>query len=393
LIYEGRWFTFPHVVRNMKLKPYPIITFLLLGGLVSAQGVGAEDLGLNFEAPQLEKTSLDERVMSFSGNMRTIGLLSQKPLKDGNKSGIALMTATLGIEVNPIPNMSAVIQYDLGFFSPGVRDLYAAFSLPENAFVESITVGQFRPPLGLLTSEHRIYMKRFLGGSINDYDVGLKVSGSRSIFSYDLALVAGEGSGKRLFSDKWSVGIVPNIQIEIIPEWRVGMSAYFYNEKKIKDKQTAVGQDGELGTQLKVTEVLPNQFSHFILSSQLDWKKLEWTAEIATGHIRNIAKFGRFFKSDAFLGAIKGKQTVSLYNTIAYRFFNTIKGFYRLDAIAFDMDYLGDLFLTHTLGVEYRFLAFASIDMRMERNIEGRKVDPILTRNNDSIMAMLHVWF
>jgi len=179
------------------------------------------------------------------------------------------------------------------------------------------------------------------------------------------------------------------VQVEITPDWSLGASAYFYREKeKESEDETA-----SAGTQVSAKNLLPNRFSHFILSNQLQWKAFEWVSEVATGRIRDISKFSSFFKSEPFVNAIKDKQTVALYNTFGYRFLKNVKGYYRFDTIAFDKNYLGDLFLTHTLGVEYRFLNYASLDMRVERNEEGREVEPVMARNNDSIMAILHVWF
>ena len=124
-------------------------------------------------------------------------------LKGAKSNGLALMTSevsgmiTLSEEETGY-NTTAVASYDLSSVSSQVRNSYILFTnVDKKALLGTILVGKSYIPFGLLSDDHKSYLRNQTATSYNkDFEMGVTLSGSpKSGYHYDLTAMNGFQSG------------------------------------------------------------------------------------------------------------------------------------------------------------------------------------------------------
>jgi hypothetical protein len=132
-----------------------------------------------------------------SADFRALFYYPQRP--SPSRDGMGVMSGSIAghVAVDEAERIELVFEHNLAGFSAGnYRDTYALFRFVDEGkrgWLDSILVGRFRAPFGIVTDEHRTYTRLQTGSRWFDFDTGIMASGSPSDqFHYDLALVNGE---------------------------------------------------------------------------------------------------------------------------------------------------------------------------------------------------------
>jgi len=180
----------------------------------------------------------------FGFDFRTIFYTPvQKEDRESGKSGIGVMAALPSMAVpfykQKSQKWSLVYSHNVGgFYGTTPHDAYLKVQLYEDYrwYPQSIIVGRFSAPFGLLDDEHRTYIRQQTRTSWNDKEVGLLLSGDWSpVWHYDLAFVNGEQTAGAGFGGNqvalW--GSILNVRALFASwGWMFGASASYYNNEK-----------------------------------------------------------------------------------------------------------------------------------------------------------------
>lgn len=335
--------------------------------------------------PKIEETKTLAEMVQFSGDFRTIGFLSERPLKQG-KQGLAIMTSVVGVNVSPVESISTKLSYDLGLLNPGVRNAYVEFQFPNQNLFQHLRIGRFNAPFGITTPDHRLFIKQFIGGgNHNVFETGLETHGAiRRPLTYDLSLVHGNGTGDKFLSKEMSVALIPRIEMEWLQGFVAGVSGYYF--QRFRDKSIILAQGAASPPPMNA---ILGAHSTGVLG------KLELFLETQIGIKKNQDNpmLSQLVRDKDFSKGIKGGISLGYFAQARYQLLSNISSFYTLEQIAFDFRYWGDAFTRHTFGTEWRLFDFSSIEARVEMNLEGRKVPPDLSHANNAALLMLHAWF
>ncbi len=159
-----------------------------------------------------------------------------------SKGGLGVMAGSVAVHIplSEQKNSFLVIENNIaGFAAAPLRDTYLLYNFYKEAeykFFESLLVGRFRSPFGLISNEHRTYTRIQTGTRWFDFETGVLISGTpNSKIHYDVALVNGKnfsGQGLNLGqANEW--GSIINIRI--MPSFFMfGSSANYY--KSVQDE-------------------------------------------------------------------------------------------------------------------------------------------------------------
>lgn len=156
---------------------------------------------LNFEGKKFQtrwfKTNPLEIQKYISSQFIGLGYLPEK--SKTSSSGLGLMAGLFSAHVplSTKENTFLVIETNVaGFSTAPLRDTYFLYKFnPEKIYnwFDTVLVGRFRAPFGLITNEHRTYTKIQTGTRWFDFETGFMLSGNpTSQTHYDLALVNGK---------------------------------------------------------------------------------------------------------------------------------------------------------------------------------------------------------
>lgn len=142
---------------------------------------------------------LTNEYKNFYADFRAIYKRDEGNNLEGGSNGFALMSSEISGMVNVTEeeegfSTSAVASYDLSALSNQVRNSFILFTnADKKAPIYSILVGKTYIPFGLLTDDHRSYLRMQTNTSYNkDFEMGVTLSGTPFFkIHYDLTLMNG----------------------------------------------------------------------------------------------------------------------------------------------------------------------------------------------------------
>ncbi len=326
-------------------------------------------------------------------DMRAIALYPAKA--EQTQNGLALM------EVAPTGNIPitktgdkvdsrVVISYGLGGLAPGLREAYALFYTAdekENAWLNSLTVGKFVAPFGLLTEEHRTYTKMMTQTTENNFEMGGAISGDpHERVHYDFALTNGFQSGGAFTNNDLSYALIGNVR------WNPPSMPFF------------VGASGALHRTLTTKSYNPYAD---VLYAALSLDRL--TRNRLNGSIQTEVVWARGWNANppnsnityfipstqtSFMNAILDTQSFGWYLLFNYDLTSRLALVYKLDEYMPNSRYASDAFIRYGYGFKYFISSNIDILTRYEQSIAGRPgvyyTDSQAARNDFYIM--MHLW-
>ena len=248
-----------------------------------------------------------------------------------------------------------------GFSTP--RDAYLRVKLYDDyrAYPQFISVGRFSAPFGLLTDEHRTYVRWQTKSSWNDQEMGLLFSGDWSpALHYDLSIVNGEqtlgsfGEGRIL---DW--GSILNLRYMATSlGWIVGLSASAHNIKQCAESIKKCSSAVSLYQALSLDGLTNNLFPGMFL------------AEVVGGYNTNHRLTGQDFVANSkYLELLNEKFSIGGRAQLNYNFFADWSFIAKYDYLTLDVEYYGDAYHRIGAGINHFLNNQVQLQIRYEKAI------------------------
>lgn len=290
-----------------------------------------------------------------SADFRTMLFFPELP--DTTRSGMGVMSASVAGHFPLTKDKSTYLVVDqnvAGFLGASLRDTYLLhrFDQPaEYKWFESIMVGRFRAPFGIVTDEHRTYTRMQTGSQWFTFDTGLMLSGSPSDkVHYDLALVNGQNSdGQSLGAGQakhW--GSVFNIRY---------MPSFFW-----------------LGASGRVNET-PEDFNSHAVSlysvisfSRISLNRIPATLKLEYSQAKgfsDVLSHG-YTSNPAYAASLKKSVSEGILVQVDWNITNRWLLTYKYDLLKPDMQFPADMYDRHGLGFRWAMTAYTQLWFRSE---------------------------
>lgn len=291
-----------------------------------------------------------------SADFRTLFYYPQRA--GASKDGMGVMAGSVGghVALDEDKRVHLVIEHNVAGFSAGqFRDTYAMFKFSDegrSGWADSLLVGRFRVPFGIVTDEHRTYTRIQTGTEWYTFETGLLFSGTPSdTLHYDVGLVSGENSAGQSLpqgeAERW--GGVVNVRWMPGPAL-FGASALYHNHDPSGDSSWA-------GSIYSIWSVGRWTNDRVPLTIQVEHTR-------AWGSINHI---GQGFASDpAYVSAVARSQSLGWMGEADWQFSQHFWVLYKFDWLAPDRDYPSDYYVRHGFGVRWFLAANVMLQLRTE---------------------------
>ncbi|MDE0118702.1 MAG: hypothetical protein OXM55_01680 [Bdellovibrionales bacterium] len=304
----------------------------------------------------------------FGFDLRAI---AYTPLKNVDKqaNGLGVMAAIPSVSI-PFHSNDKGLEWRLvysqniggfgGFTTP--RDAYLRVKLYDDyrAFPQFITIGRFSPPFGLMTDEHRTYVRQQTKTSWNEQEMGILLSGDWSYkFHYDIAIVNGEQTKGQGFGEgliyEW--GAIANIRYLANWGWMAGVSGSAHHCVPVREEGKKCAAAASLYQVLSL-DSLTNS-----------WLPGALLAEAVAGYNTNSHLQGTKFVSNLnyLTSVLEDKYSVGARVQWNYNFFPDWTFVVKYDYLTLDWEYRKDAYYRVGAGLNHFFNNQTSLQVRYEK--------------------------
>lgn len=336
----------------------------------------------------------------FSVDYRAINInTTEGKNKNPNGSGIMTSSATAAVPVVQEEDGSevhAIASYDLGGFGGGARETYARFTTNSNGGVkpQSVVVGKFNIPFGLLTDEHRTYTRKGSNTSLNSFEMGAMISGNlHYAFHYDFAYVEGYQKNAGYPDAGNNYGVVLNLRYNFnnSPVF-VGLSG-LYNKGQIDSSTGEARKNDPWASSLYTAVSLDHLTNRTIKGSVL--------AEVVLAHNFNrpeynsgIGYFVNATDSPTYYNEILDKHSLGAMLRLDIDLSNKWSTFYKIDMFAPDEENMKDQFLLNSFGFKYWYNSNVDVDFRFEQTEVRRDgiEDTGVSASKNKFLVIGRIW-
>ncbi len=328
-----------------------------------------------------------------------------------NTNGVAIMNAIGAAHphLNEVPGLEGgvksqlVADYNFGVLGAGtLRNAYVLFPLKEEndySFFSSFMFGKFNIPFGLMTDEHRHYLRMQSKTTYNEFDTGVALSGdpSRRIH-YDMILTSantlGGGSGGFTSADaanpesRYGYGLNLRHDIQPMP-WLIGAS-WFAQKSLVFDTPTSYSIYAIYSGYRRNT---PRPFT--LLFEVVRSKG--WNNSSGNGTTPNNPTLATFFLPSSlstYADTVKEAKSLGMSSELQWDFSTKYMALYRYEQLQLDQKFPGERFERHSIGVKNYFMANASIQFRVEQarsRVQGIEVGQA-PATRDYYYAIFNYW-
>lgn len=260
-----------------------------------------------------------------------------------SRDGMGIMAGSVSghVALDEEKKIHLVIEHNIGGFAAApYRDTYALYKLDKDdgksRWAESILVGRFRVPFGLITDEHRTYVKIQSATEWYTFETGALLSGTPGEkLHYDLAIVSGENqTGQTLnkgSADRW--GTVANVRYMPGPVM-VGASYSFHEHEPARDSREAASLYALLSLGRWTYDRIPVElrFEHV--------RAKNWNSNLGQG----------FAKDPAYVSSLKYGRSEGYLATMTYRLTPHFNLVYKYDLLTPDSKFQSDFWERHGVG-------------------------------------------
>ncbi|MGZ3722694.1 MAG: hypothetical protein ACXVA9_07190 [Bdellovibrionales bacterium] len=275
------------------------------------------------------------------------------------KSGMGIMSGSVAghVALDEEKKIHLVIESNVaGFQQAMLRDTYALykFSTDERpAWFESLLVGRFRAPFGIITDEHRTYTRIQSGTEWFSMEAGALLSGQtgKANLHYDLAWLNGENTGGQSIAQngagRW--GTVLNLRYMPGPAMFGASYSYHRHDPKSESRTAA---------------------SFYTVVSVARWSdgKIPLTVELE--HVRATnwgGNLGRGFINDpGYAASLTSTQSYGYLAQVIWDLSHKFSWIYKFDWLVPDQNFPSDFYQRHGLGLRYWFGPNAWLQVRTE---------------------------
>ncbi len=291
----------------------------------------------------------------LSANFRALAYFPEKAKTTKGGMGVMSGSVALHAPLSEKKDTFLVIENNFaGFSAAPLRDTYLLYNFNKDgvySWYESLLVGRFRAPFGIVTDEHRTYTRFQTGTRWYDFETGMMFSGTPSSkLHYDIALVNGKNfSGQTLNpgqSEQW--GQIVNLRY--MPSFYLfGVSASNYKTTQAPDSRAL-----SLYSIVSLARV-----NNLIMPATV---KLEYSQAQGFNSILNQG-----FASDPnYVTAVQNSKSQAILARIDWLLTNKITLTYKFDWLTPDMDFPADVYDRHGVGVRWAISANTNLLARTE---------------------------
>lgn len=293
----------------------------------------------------------------LSADLRGLYYYPQRP--GPAKSGMGVMQGSVAghVWLDEEQTIRLVLEHNIaGFSQAQYRDTYALIRLSERkklySWFDTLIVGRFRSPFGIVTDEHRTYVRVQTATEFYTFQTGAMLSGNPSSqWHYDLAVVSGENSTGQSLQQGQAERMGSVLNIRWMPgSIMFGASGSYNEHDPIGESTKAVSLYSILSIGRWTNDRIP-VFVHVEHSRAKNWNN----------------NLGRgFANSTDYVTSIAQSESHGWLALVEWALTNRLNLIYKYDLLQPDRDYPADLYERHGLGVRWVFGPNAIVQLRTE---------------------------
>jgi hypothetical protein len=292
-----------------------------------------------------------------SADFRTLAYYPQRA--GSAKGGMGVMSGSIAghIGLDAKGEFNLVIEHNIaGFAQAPWRDTYALIDLQSGGdrprWFDSILIGRFRPPFGIVSDEHRTYTRIQSATEWYTFETGAMLSGTpSSSWHYDLALVNSETSSGQSLStqaaERW--GGFANVRYMPGAAW-FGVSESYHDHSPARESRRA----------LSIYSVL----------SLSRWTKNRIPVSVRLEHVEAKnwgSHLGQGFASDSnYVQSLSTSQSQGWLAWFEYEISDRLWLVYKYDRLTPDRDFPADYYERHGVGFRWALAANVLLQVRSE---------------------------
>jgi len=265
-----------------------------------------------------------------------------------SNGGMGVMSASVAghVALDEKKRVRLTLDHNLGGFSARgaqYRDTYALFRFVDDDgkphFFESLLVGRFRAPFGIITDEHRTYTRVQTATEWYTFETGLLLSGTPSQNThYDIGVVSGENSSGDALAQGQSerFGAIVNGRHMLGPVL-MGISGSYHDHKP-------AAQSTQAASVYAVISIARISHEKYPFSLRLEHTRAKnWGARLQQG-----------FTGDPNYGSSLGSAISQGYLAwVDYDFSQRLTFTYKYDRLMPDQTYPADYYERHGIGLRW----------------------------------------
>lgn len=275
------------------------------------------------------------------------------------KGGDGVMSGSVSghVALDEASRVHLVIEHNIaGFSAAPFRDTYALFKFhAESAkphWLDSVLIGRFRLPFGIITDEHRTYTRVQTSTEWFTFQSGALLSGTPTDqLHYDLALLNGDQAAGSTLNEGQAERFGGSFNLRYMPgPVLLGFSTAYFNAKVAKDSRSLDSVYGILSIGRWTNDRVP-------LSLKLEFDRAK----------NSNAGLARGFASDPkFVTAVKSAQSHGWLARFDYALNSKWDLIYKYELLTPDRDFPADFYERHGLGFRVAIAPGTVIQTRTE---------------------------
>lgn len=304
--------------------------------------------------------------------------------------GVMAVNVWASLELAPpsekMPEYRIVAEHNLGGFNSGPRQLYmrvgSTDAMKTSWTPQYFLVGRLIPPFGIMTDEHRTYVRMQTATTWNTgLDMGAMISANPyESLHYDLALLNGQkNSGTAPAAAQATLwGGVANLRWMPNKPFFLGVSGSYYEEEVGKEPPVALAAYGALSFH----RLTNNRFRASLL--------LEYAA---ADNWNNAALTGMLVSNTAYANTLALTSSEGVLAQLNWDVSSRWTFTYKYDRFVPDRDFPADHYQRHGLGVRHNFLPNQWFLVRFEKTEASHPTEDQGTKIGalDAVWAVLNL--
>ncbi len=291
-----------------------------------------------------------------SADFRALFYNPQRP--SSSKGGMGIMSGSIAghVPLDAEKKIHLVIEQNIaGFSAAPYRDTYALFKLSDKLnsnWFESILVGRFRAPFGIITDEHRTYTHIQTATEWYTFENGILLSGTPSDkWHYDFGVVSGENSAGQNLNNGGAERSGALINFRWMPGAILfGVSGSFHDHEPRTDSTKAVALYSILSLARWTENKIPVSFK---VEHARAWN---WNSNL-----------GRGFASDPnYVTAVGHANSLGWLAELDWELSEIFTLIYKYDFLQPDQNYASDIYDRQGIGFRWMIGPNTMIQVRTE---------------------------
>lgn len=293
----------------------------------------------------------------FAADFRAMYYQPEKSTESKGGAGIMSGSLSLNVALDKAEKVQLVMEHNIaGFAAAGFRDTYALFKFADEegkaSAVDSLLVGRFRLPFGIITDEHRTYTRVQTATEWFSYETGLLLSGTPTDkVHYDIAMVNGDKSPGAALGSGQATRFGGGFNLRYMPgPVLLGLSTSFYEPAAPAKTRRASSFYGMLSVARWTDERVPVDIrvEHTLAEG--------WSDHLAQGFVSDPSYLAALATSDSEAWLVGLDYALNPHWTLIYKY----------DLLTPDKSFRADVYERHGVGFRWALASNTLLQFRTE---------------------------